>query len=56
MDRRNGMARRQPHKLLTLKSASVALFAANPEGMPPSVAITSTSRPTRSAANPGSRS
>jgi len=40
----------------TIGIAEVAFFAASGGGMPPPVAITSTLRPTRSAANAGSRS
>ena len=41
---------------VTVGIVEVAFFAANAEGVPPLVAIKSTLRPTRSAANAGSRS
>ena len=40
----------------TIGIVEVAFFAASAEGVPPLVTITSTLRPTRSAANAGSRS
>jgi hypothetical protein len=40
----------------TMGIVEVALFAARAEAVPPLAAITSTLRPTRSAANAGSRS